>query len=296
MEFPGAGVHLRGPGSGIPGPPRIIIVDNNGHVWERDPGENPLSINDLGQLAGIPVGHSITGMEVVSGPSFTAIYGTSTNGSNSAVIVRIHLDDMTVTQIGGNNGLELPIALAQDVNQNLFTIDIGDDNLYQLDKNTGGATLIGSIGYNANFGQGMFLDPLTGQVINMAYNPVIGDSELRTVDIATGMTTSLGIIEPGIVQQFGYGTAYDRDKVNGIGENGIDGFSMYPNPAQDQITMKATNSIEAIEVYSVLGQMVLNETIKVNNSGVDISHLVTGTYMLKVSTSNQTGIYKLIKQ
>lgn len=294
--FPGAGVHLRGQGSGIPGPPRIIIIDNDGHLWQRDPGENPISINDLGELTGIPSGHSITGMEVVSGPGAAAIYGISTNGTNQTLLVTISPDDMTVTVIGNNNGLVLPIALGRDANQNLITADIDDDNLYQLDKITGAATLIGSLGYDANFGQAIFFDEFSQELVNLAYDATIGDSMMRYLDPLTGASTYMGQIQPGTVQQFGWGSTYDRDVTAGVDENGIDGFRMYPNPAQAQITLTASNSIEAIEIYSVLGQVVLKEYIKANNYKVDISLLAAGAYILKVSASNKTGVYKLIKQ
>jgi len=295
VEFPGAGVHLRGLGNGIPGPPRVIIIDNNGHVWQRDPGENPININDLGELTGIPVGHSVTGIEVIAeGSPEAAIFGMSTDGTSS-ILIRINLNDMTVTPVGGNNGLVLPIALAQDGNQNLITIDIDDDNLYQINKTTGAATLIGSVGYGADFGQAMFYDPFSDQIINLAYNAAVGDSELRTVNPVTGMTTSLGTIQPGTIQQFGWGSIYDRDLL-GVNENGIDGFSFYPNPSKNTIYLNASNVIESIEIYSILGQLVVKKSGETVNLQVDISALQSGNYILKVNSVNQSGVYRFIKQ
>ena len=288
--FPGAGVHLRGTFNPTSSP-RIIVIDNNGKVYERTPWGEPIAFNELGDLTGVPFGHSITGIEKAN----DAIFGTSTNGANNTVLVRINLDELTVTPIGGNNGLILPIALARDGDNNLYTADIDDDKLYQLDKITGSATLIGDLGYDANFGQGMFYDEDSGQIINLAYNATIGDSEVRTINYMTGMSISLGTIQPGTVQQFGWGSSYDRDELNII-DSEIDGFSFYPNPVQNNITLEAINTIDYVEIFNVLGQSVIKQTTDTKNVQVDLSSLQSGSYILKVISGSQTGSYKLIKQ
>lgn len=294
--FPGAGVNLRGTVVNSSNIPRIIVIDDDGHLWERGPGQDPVTITDKGQLTGIPAGYSITGLEVLTGTEGQEIYGLGTNGTNGTILVKIKTDDMTVTPVGGNNGLILPIALAKDKNNNLITIDIDDDNAYSLDKETGAATLIGSVGYDANFGQALFFDPFSNEIMNMAYNGVIGDSELRSLNPLTGMTMSWGTIDPGTVQQFGWGSVYDRDEILYINENGIEGFDYYPNPINDQITLRATNSIENIELYSLLGALVYKRSSDAREVKVDLSALQSGNYILRVTSTNQTAAYKIIKQ
>lgn len=288
-EFPGAGIHIRGT-SNPTSPTRIIVIDNNGRVYERTPYGEPIAFNDLGELTGIPEGHSITGIEKAD----DAIFGTSTNGANNTILVRINLDELTVTPVGGNNGLILPIALARDGANNLYTADIDDDKLYQLDKITGVATLIGDLGYDANFGQGMFYDEASGQIINLAYNATIGDSEVRTIDYMTGLSVSLGTIQPGTVQQFGWGSYYDRDDLSTL-DSQIEGFNFYPNPATNDVILEATNKIDYIEIYSMLGQLVIKQNIAATSTQIDVSKLQSGNYILKVYSDNAESINKLVK-
>lgn len=290
-EFPGAGA----PASDLfPGESGVFIIDNGNTVWLRGLGPAPVTFQNLGALTGLPPGHSLTGIEVLPGP-MGQLFGMSTNGVDESNLVLIDITTRNATPVGSNNGLILPIALARDGTGNLITGDIDDDMTYRINPVTGATTPIGPQGYNSDFGQAWFFDESTGTILTMSYNGVIGDSELRTINPITGASVSLGTIQPGTVQQFGWGTSYDRDLLD-IGDSKIDGFSFYPNPAQDQVTLAATNTIDTIEVYSVLGQMVINKSIKANTAEVDISHLVSGAYILKVSTSNQTGAYKLIKQ
>lgn len=291
IEFPGAGAPIN---SLIPGQNDFIIIDNVNNFWNRDMGPPPIEFQNLGVLSGVPPGHSVTGIEILPG-RIDQLFGMTTNGVNESQLIIIDVPTMSASPVGGNNGLILPIALARDGNNNLITGDIDDDITYKIDSSTGVVTPLGTLGYDANFGQGWFFDPASGMIVSLAYNGVIGDSEMRTIDPITGLSTSLGTIQPGTVQQFGWGASYDRDPL-AIIDSEIDGFSFYPNPATDIITLKANNQIEAVEVYSVLGQIVLKKLINANTAEVAISHLVSGAYILKVSTHNQTGAYKLIKK
>jgi hypothetical protein len=291
VEFPGAGAPSRGL---LPGQNDFIIIDNSNTIWNRDMGPPPIDFQEIGELSGVPPGHSVTGIEILPG-RVDQLFGMTTNGVNESQLIIIDVPSMSATPVGGNNGLILPIALARDGNNNLITGDIDDDITYRVNPTTGLVTPLGSLGYDANFGQGWFYDESTGMIISLAYNSTIGDSEMRTVDPVTGLSTSLGTIQPGTVQQFGWGAAYDRDLL-GVGDSIIDGFNFYPNPASDMVNLIADDRIETAEVYTVLGQKILKQSIKAHRSEIDISQLSEGTYILKVSTVNGIAAFILIKQ
>lgn len=283
IAFQGAGV-VMGPSANLRG----IIVDNDNVLYGRDLISGVYTTE--GSLINTIPGESITGIEILS--DNTSMYGISTNG-NSGILNIINPVTREVTQVG-DTGLTLPINLARDENDNLFTVDIDDDNLYQLDRNTGAATLIGPIGFNANFGQGMCFDQFNNRILMTAFNNALFDSELREVNTTTGLSTSLGTIVPGTTYQFGWGSMYDRD-VLAVAEDAFDGFKMYPNPASTVVHLEANEVIERVVIYSVLGQKEMDRELDLKASEIDISTLQSGSYFIKVTTAQQSGTYKLIK-
>lgn len=69
-------------------------------------------------------------------------------------------------------------------------------------------------------------------------------------------------------------------------------FSMYPNPANDWVTLETEEEIKLIEVYSLQGQTVLSSTEKQLN----ISSLSSGIYVIKIEdVEGKISIQKLIK-
>ncbi|MDC8000339.1 T9SS type A sorting domain-containing protein [Aequorivita todarodis] len=122
----------------------------------------------------------------------------------SGILYAISLTDLyTIDPIGvsatlvgplGLAGGALPIALAIDGAGVGYTYDLVDDNLYSIDMATGATTMIGNIGFDANFGQGMCYDALTDTVYMAAFNNGSFAAEWRSVDTATGATTLIGPI------------------------------------------------------------------------------------------------------
>jgi len=88
--------------------------------------------------------------------------------------------------------------------------------------------------------------------------------------------------------------------IDGIGlgteDNAIEGFSYYPNPTDDTISLSAMDNIENVAIYSILGQKVMDQTIGNVSTELNISALSTGTYIMKVSVNGEIGTYKVIKR
>ncbi len=84
--------------------------------------------------------------------------------------------------------------------------------------------------------------------------------------------------------------------VLGADENIIEGFSYYPNPANDMLTLRASNNIENVAIYSILGRKVVDQTIGNISTELNISALSSGTYIMKVSINGEIGTYKIIKR
>lgn len=72
-------------------------------------------------------------------------------------------------------------------------------------------------------------------------------------------------------------------------------FSMYPNPVQDVLTIKSANSIDAIEVYDVLGKKILSSYPEAITPIIDMSSMNAGAYFVKVTIGDASNTVKVIK-
>ncbi len=82
----------------------------------------------------------------------------------------------------------------------------------------------------------------------------------------------------------------------GLDDNTIEGFTFYPNPSSDVINLNATENIERVTIYNMLGQKVLDQNINATSSQLDVANLVTGTYLMEVYAGGKTASHKVIKK
>ncbi|MFD2890531.1 T9SS type A sorting domain-containing protein [Flavobacterium chuncheonense] len=73
-------------------------------------------------------------------------------------------------------------------------------------------------------------------------------------------------------------------------------FALYPNPAKAVLNLQAKNdiAIQSIEIYNVVGQLVL--AMPNASTTVDVSSLESGAYFIKINTDNGSTSAKFIKQ
>ncbi len=136
------------------------------------------------------------------------LYGLS---GNFTVDNQVHvIDPVAMTATALPNPVGMPgggIALAIDGAGDMWGYDLIDDNFYSIDKTTGVGTIVGNIGFDANFGQGMGYDPNTDTIYMTAFNNGAFQPEFRSVDTATGLSTFIAVIgatNPGGLVQLGW--------------------------------------------------------------------------------------------
>ena len=71
-------------------------------------------------------------------------------------------------------------------------------------------------------------------------------------------------------------------------------FSIYPNPANDQLWIQWSGNTAQLNIYALSGQLVYSTTYK--GESVDISQLETGIYLVQLSGEEGAYTTKLIKQ
>ena len=74
-------------------------------------------------------------------------------------------------------------------------------------------------------------------------------------------------------------------------------FEMFPNPAQDNLTIQLPSNSEkaTVQFYDYVGRLALTRTIDNNKNNVNVSALSSGVYILKVVTGDKIGSKKFIK-
>lgn len=119
---------------------------------------------------------------------------------------------------------------------------------------------------------------------DQAYNATLRNN-LASVDPETGntITTKLSV---RCIQGVG---------VVGINHNtSSNGLQVYPNPASQTINVVCKNNIGNISIYSILGELVLKQTIDGNSNEINISNLSAGMYLVCVESGNETLQKKLV--
>lgn len=127
-----------------------------------------------------------------------------------------------------------------------------------------------------------------------------------SIDIPlTHYTTGAGAITINDIYQYkivGNGTIY-FDNIYFISDTSLStddfdetSFSLYPNPTQDNWTVKTqSESISSITIFDVLGKNILSITPNTKEVVIDGSNLKTGLYFAQIKTALGVSGLKLIK-
>lgn len=78
--------------------------------------------------------------------------------------------------------------------------------------------------------------------------------------------------------------------------NDFQSFHFYPNPVSSILTISANNSINQVEVYNLLGQLLKNEVFHDNSVSIDLNNLAKSIYIVKVKSNNLVREFKIIKE
>jgi hypothetical protein len=71
---------------------------------------------------------------------------------------------------------------------------------------------------------------------------------------------------------------------------------VYPNPVKNILNIAAEKELTTVSVYNVLGQEVMVKSLHDTETNIDVSHLTSGTYFVKVQANNQVKTLKIIKE
>jgi len=172
----------------------------------------------------------------------------------------------------------------------VVVVDSTTFRLSKINPNTGVVTFISpsNIGVGGNLTGGAFIDPNSMTYFFSHGNKIVGVSLIT------------GIVSSSVSKSFNSGAfAFDMmrsaqncmnaaairlNNPNGLSETvhyNLDGF-LFPNPAQNKISIRLNVAINKIEILDPKGQLILEQKVNL----IDISNLQSGIYFVKVITEN----------
>jgi hypothetical protein len=163
--------------------------DGSGNWWGVRYGS--LNLVKIDTVTGVITNHAIvTGATSITGLTYDPItnYMYALDYASVSKLGIINLTNGVFTPIGSSvPGIIIDIACSNT--GQIYGINITDDNLYSINKNTGAGTIIGSLGVNANYSQGMSWDRSVDSCYWASYT---GSGQLRRLNIQTGASTVIG--------------------------------------------------------------------------------------------------------
>lgn len=76
----------------------------------------------------------------------------------------------------------------------------------------------------------------------------------------------------------------------------LSGVLVYPNPTTKNIVISGLTETARITIYDVKGSLVLERKGYVANNPINIDHLSSGHYVLKIFNQNGISLKKIVKQ
>ena len=141
-------------------------------------------------------GESWTGM---TGAVNGIMYAASTDCTSSSLYT-LDVNSGAPTPIGVITNGPCIIDIAINAAGELYGVDIVNDELVKINPANAAGTVIGSLGIDANYAQGLDFDDLSGDLYWAAYH-VLSDTstqgEMRIIDTSTGASTLVGMFPDG---------------------------------------------------------------------------------------------------
>ncbi|MFD2565936.1 choice-of-anchor V domain-containing protein [Pseudotenacibaculum haliotis] len=74
-------------------------------------------------------------------------------------------------------------------------------------------------------------------------------------------------------------------------------FEMYPNPSSDEVTIQLPSGTEKakVGVFDYTGRLISSQEVTSSNRKVDVTNLVSGIYIIRVTADNKIGAQRFIK-
>ncbi len=82
----------------------------------------------------------------------------------------------------------------------------------------------------------------------------------------------------------------------GLDDLGMSQFTYYPNPVNDQLTIRAQSNVKDITVFNMLGQVVSSQSPNAKDCLVDMAAMQSGAYFVQISIGSTVEMVRVLKQ
>ncbi|MFL2623706.1 MAG: T9SS type A sorting domain-containing protein [Flavobacteriaceae bacterium] len=82
----------------------------------------------------------------------------------------------------------------------------------------------------------------------------------------------------------------------GLDDLGMSQFTYYPNPVNDQLTVRAQSNVKDITVFNMLGQVVSRQSPNTKDCLVDMAEMQSGAYFVQISIGNTVEMVRVLKK
>jgi hypothetical protein len=82
----------------------------------------------------------------------------------------------------------------------------------------------------------------------------------------------------------------------GLDDLGMSQFTYYPNPVNDQLTVRAQSNVKDITVFNMLGQVVSRQSPNTKDCLVDMAEMQSGAYFVQISIGNTVEKVRVLKK
>ncbi|MCG2417783.1 fibronectin type III domain-containing protein [Aequorivita sp. F47161] len=220
---------------------------------------------------------------------------------NNELLSTVNLTGLTVgetyyVQINGNSG-----------NEGNFCIEVRDDGIAcpeptditvaNITSNTADVswTARGSeTAWEIKYGPSGFDPNITG--VSVADNDGILGETLSSLDPDTNYDLYVrAVCGTDNESDFAGPESFSTIELSLADEN-FSKFTFYPNPVKNQLTLKANNPIEKIQIYNLLGQNIFEVKENTPQMQLNTSSLQQGVYFMKVTINGGDKTFKIVKK
>jgi hypothetical protein len=215
-----------------------------------------------------------------------------TQQASNTLDIAIESDDVN----GNNTGATSFGAVTETIGTIILTVDT-DSNAHQTswDFRDSSGTILESDSYSTQNDNETFNYRFNFGADCLEFNMYDGSGNGISGNNGVSLEDANGVVIYALNGDFdsGFSIQFNSDGVLGLGDNELTAVSIFPNPASSSLNI-ANAENATIEVYNILGQVMVTKTDITNAEAIDVSQLATGTYLVKISNGDITTTKKFV--